>query len=167
MLGVRELDELLDDIRRRVVEANRRGTLEELLTRMGMNDLIAPQKQFDSYRDGKIVVLGESEIKEDMMKIIAGKAGIDKSRFEFCLGYDNVKRYNFKKLQYAPSYRLVMVGSMPHKTEGTSDSSSVIAEMENNAGYPRVVRLTANGQFKITKNNFRQSLEALCSEGYK
>ena len=53
MLGVRELDELLDDIRKRVIEANRRGTLEELLTRMGMNDLIAPQKQFDSYRDGK------------------------------------------------------------------------------------------------------------------
>ena len=39
MLGITELEELLDEIQKRVIEANRRGALDSLLESMGMSDL--------------------------------------------------------------------------------------------------------------------------------
>ena len=166
MLDSVQLEELLDDIRIRVIEANRRGELEALLERMGMVDLLEPEDKYETYRDGRIVVIGGSEVKEDLLRTIAGKAGVDKNRFEFCLDYNEAKRYNYSKLYYAPQYRVVMFGAVPHSTTGTGDSRSVIAEMENKEGYPRVVRLVAGDQLKLTKSNFKQAVETLVAEGY-
>lgn len=167
MLDITELEDLLDEIQRRVIEANRRGTLDSLLESLGMSDLAKPAAPiFESYKDGKIVVIGQSDVKEDVLKTTVGKLGIDKNRLECCLSYEEAKSFNYRKLQYAPQYRVVLFGPVPHKTEGTADRRSVIAEMEQNAGYPKVVRLTAGGQLKITKANFRQALEQLINEGY-
>lgn len=167
MLDITELEELLDEIQKRIIEANRMNTLDALLELLGMSDLIKPvTPRFESYKNGKIVIIGQTEVKEEVLKTIAGKLGIDKSRLEFCLDYESAKSYNYKKLQYSPIYKAVFVGPMPHKTEGTADSSSAIAEMENSEGYPRVIRLTASGQLKITKSNFRQKMEELLNEGY-
>ena len=167
MLGINELNDLLEEIQHRVIEANRKGTLEELLEAWGMKDLVHSEApKFESYKTGKIVVIGQSEVKEEMLKQIANKAGIDKNRFEFCLDYEQTKSYNYRKLQYEPLYRVVLVGPTPHKTEGTGESSSVIAEMENGEGYPRVIRLMAGEKLKITKTNFKNALADLLSEGY-
>lgn len=167
MLDITELEELLEEIQKRVIEANRRGTLDSLLEDLGMSDLIKPSApRFESYKDGKIVVIGQTEVKEEVLKAIAGKAGIDKNRLECCLDYEEAKSYNYRKLQYRPIYRVVFFGPVPHKTEGTADSSSVIAEMENSEGYPKVIRLMAGDQMKITKSNFRQAIEQLLHDGY-
>lgn len=167
MLDVAELDELLEEIQKRVIEANRRDTLNELLECLGMSDLAKPvAPQFESYKDGKIVVIGQSEVKEDVLKVVAGKAGLNKNRFEFCLDYEEAKSYNYRKLQYSPIYRVILFGPVPHKTEGTADSSSVISEVENNEGYPKVVRIMAGNQLKITKTSFKQALDQLLDDGY-
>ena len=55
MLCIEEIDELLDEIRIRVLQANRTGTLDQMLASMGMHDLIETQPQLGS-RNGKIVV---------------------------------------------------------------------------------------------------------------
>lgn len=166
MLDTVQLEELLDDIRIRIIEANRRGTLEELLAKMGMADLLEAEDKYETYIDGKIVVIGESNVKEEVLRAIAEKAGVDKKRIEFCLDYQATQKYNYSKLYYAPQYRVVMFGAVPHSTTGTKNSGSVIAEMENKEGYPRVVRLMAGDQLKLTKSNFKQAIETLVAEKY-
>ena len=166
MLDAIQLEELLDDIRIRILEANRRGTLADLLDALGMSDLLATEEKYETYSDGKIVVIGGSEVKEDVLKVIAGKAGLDKSRLEFCLDYDAAQKYNYSKLYYAPQYRVVLFGAVPHSSSGKGHSGSVIAEMENKEGYPRVIRLMAGDQLKLTKSNFKQAIEGLVAEGY-
>ena len=167
VLGIEELEELLDEIGHRVIEANRRGTLDELLTRMEMSDLIKQEEHFESYKDGRIVVIGCGELNEIQIKAIASKLGIDKKRIECCLDYEAIQKYDYRKLQYRAAYRVVLCGPMPHSTAGKGNSSSVIAEMEANPEkYPRVVRLQANGALKITKSNLKEQLEKLLKEGY-
>ena len=84
VLGIDEVEELLDEIRVRVLRANREDTLDQLLDSMGMHDLIEVQSQ-PGNKDGKIVVLGASDVDGAHLLITAGKLGIDKSRFDFCL----------------------------------------------------------------------------------
>ena len=63
VLGIDEIEELLDEIRIRVLRSNREGTLDCLLSAMGMHDLIEPQVQ-SGWKDGKIVVIGASDVDE-------------------------------------------------------------------------------------------------------
>lgn len=51
-----------------------------------------------------------------------------------------------------------MVGPMPHSTESKGDYSSVISAIENEEGYPPVIRMGKN-TLKITKSDFREKLE--------
>ena len=166
ILGIDEIEELLDEIRVRVLKANREDNLDSLLAAMGMHDLIETQA-LPGDRNGKIVVLGASDVDENYLLITAGKLGIDKSRFEFCLDYDAIQKYNFRKLQYSDKYRLIMVGPMPHSSTGKADSSSAIAEMEKHQDlYPRIVRMGSGNGLKITKSNFRETLQRLHAEKY-
>lgn len=171
MLDSEDLEEVLDMITQKVILANRSGELEDLLAEWVLSSLINrvyPQSTddfYDTYRDGKIVVLGSSEVKEKDLLGIVKSLGLDKDRFEFCLDYGDVKGYEFSKLRYNPKYRLVMVGPMPHSSSGKGDSGSAIAEMENNCGYPRVVRLGSN-ELKITKSNFKKALNEQLVQAY-
>ena len=36
----------------------------------------------------------------------------------FCLDYNGTKTYNYKKLQYASNYRVVLFGPVPYSTSG-------------------------------------------------
>lgn len=46
------------------------------------------------------------------------------------------------------------------------DSSSVIAEMKNHEGYPRVEVLSGSNEVKITKSNFKELLDRLIRENF-
>lgn len=166
MLNCVELEELLDEIREKVTLANRTGILDSILRALDMENWLKPAEEFESYKDGKIVVIGQTSVKEEELRIAAKKAGIDSSRLELCLEYEAAKTFPYSKLQYAPQYRVVMVGPIPHSTIGTADSSSVIAKMESTEGYPRVVRLMNGNELKITKSNFKQALSELITENY-
>ena len=165
-LGIDEIEELLDEIRIRVLRANRDGTLDQLLSSMGIHDLIEAQVLQEN-KNGKIVVLGASEVDAAHLLNIAMKYGLDKNRFEFCIDYDSLQKYNFHKLQYSDKYRLILVGPMPHSTAGKLDSSSAIAEMEKHPEmYPRIVRMSSGSSLKISKSGFKQVIENMLHEGY-
>jgi hypothetical protein len=174
MLSIEELSDLEDDVMKLLPEkiseilsrANRNGELEDLLQLLGMADLLSADNRFETYKNGKIVVIGGTGIKEEVFVAIGKQLGIDKKRFEFCLDYEDIQKYDFKKLQYQPQYRIVLCGPAPHSTRGKGDAGSIIAEMERSMMYPRVERLLNGNELKITKSNFRAKLQQLIDENY-
>ena len=174
MLSIEELSELeseiLEILPEKITEilsrANRNGQLEELLKIMGLSDLIGCENTFETYREGKIVVVGGTEVKEETLASIGKQLGIDKKRFEFCLEYKEIQKYDFRKMQYAPQYRVVLFGPVPHSGHGKGDSGSIIAEIEKSEAFPRVERLISGQELKITKTNFREKLQQLIEEEY-
>lgn len=166
MLDSDALEEIFDAINAKVTLANRSGNLEELLASWGIADLLRNDSTYETDKRGKIVVIGGTEIKENILCGIVKSLNLDKNRFEFCLDYNSTKTYPYSKLRYNPNYRVVMFGPIPHSSVGKHNSSSVIAEMENHEGYPRVVRLCSNQEEKITKSNFREALKRLIQENY-
>lgn len=165
MLNINELDEIIKTIIQEIIKANRSGNLEELLTNWGFANLVKNQA-YETDKKGKIVVIGQTDVNKHILEGIVKSLDLDVDRFEFCLDYNETARYEYKKLQYAPDYRVVMFGPIPHSSSGKNDSSSVIAEMKNNDGYPRVETLVSNNELKITKSGFRKTLEKLISENY-
>jgi hypothetical protein len=168
MLDVEELLDLEDSIRQELDDClpgalsvmNRAGELETFLKMLGMEHLLQKEPVYQVYTTGKIIVIGQSDVKAEALLSIAKKLGIDKNRFELYLDYEDAKTFNFKKMQWKPQYALVMVGPMPHSGVGKGNSGSIIAALENTEGYPPVVRLGSNG-LKITKTDFRDKLEEM------
>ena len=168
MLSVEELCELEENIREELDEyltaaianLNRSGQLEELLQLLGMEHLLNKEISYEVYKTGKIVVIGQSEVKAEVLLAIAKKLGLAKERFELHLDYYDAKDFNFKKMQWQPSYSLIMVGPMPHSGSGKGDYGSVISAIETEEGFPPVVRLGTNG-LKITKSDFKIKLEEM------
>ena len=55
---------------------------------------------------------------------------------------------------------------MPHSGYGKKDSGSILAEVEKSSIYPRVERLLNGNELKITKSNFKETLERLIEKDY-
>ena len=157
MLNVEELFELEENIKEELDDhltaalsrMNRSGQLEDFLRLLGMEHLLHKESGYEVYKTGKIVVIGQSE-----------QLGLDKKRFELYLEYEDAKKFNFQKMQWQPTYSLLMVGPMPHSGSGKGDYGSIISALELEDGYPPVVRLGSNG-LKITKSDFRAKLEEM------
>lgn len=165
MLSIEELLELEDNIKAELDEyltaalskLNRSGQLEEFIELLGMEHLLQKESGYEVYKTGKIVVIGQSDVKVEALLSVAKQLGLDKNRFELHLEYEDAKTFNFRKMQWQPTYSLLMVGPMPHSGSGKGDYGSVISAIEAEEGYPPVVRLGSNG-LKITKSDFRSKL---------
>lgn len=114
---------------------------------------------------GKVLVVGDSEIKAS--KIIASlqNKGIPKDRIELRLGYNELKNFKFTNLQYGFRYGLILVGPMPHSTRGKGDFSSTLVRMETEEGYPPIIRLGTNC-LKITKTNIKNAIQTAIEKQY-
>ena len=138
---------------------NYSGRIVELLSVLGLENLLSYQK--NSYnKQGKIVVIGQSNVKLNKLLAVAKELGFDKNRFEFCLDYNEAKTFPYRKIQYSPKYSVVLVGAMPHSVKDKGDFSSMITAMEEQEGYPPVIRIGSN-ELKITKSNFERALKGL------
>ena len=144
---------------------NRTDKLNTWLELMGLTNLLEPEISYNAYKTAKIVVIGESHLKEKILTGISKALGIDTNRFEFCLDYTEAKSFNFEKLRYNSNYSLLLVGAMPHKTSGTGDFSSAITRMEQDEGFPPVIRMGSNN-LKISKSSFKAALEEAINAGY-
>lgn len=104
----------------KIKEAHGRGDLQGYLTRIGMDELY-PRKEtplYDTNPDGRILIFGNSQIKEQQVYGVLKAIGIPEERVELYLDYNQAKRYPFKKLQYNPNYRLILFGPVPHSGKG-------------------------------------------------
>ncbi|GKX30957.1 hypothetical protein SH1V18_34370 [Vallitalea longa] len=150
-------------------DAYKSGLLEGYLSGIGMEDLIpnkSDERGYESYTDGKILIFGDSMVKDKDILGCVKSLGISKERIEMHLGYTEAKKFNFKNLKYAPNYRLVMFGPVPHSGKGKSEYSSIITQVENEEGFPKVVRLTDGHSLKITKSSLKNALNKELEMGY-
>lgn len=169
-LGYEELKDLILDvntiIRDNIETNNRVGTLEDYLKKIGVYDeLYGYDELVTSYPYGKILVIGDSRVRQKHFIGILKSLGIEESRVEFVLNYDEVKKYRFERLKNS-EYRVIIAGPMPHSIEGKGDYSSILERIKDDEEYPRVVELRSSNELKITKENFRSALESLLEEGY-
>jgi hypothetical protein len=171
MLNPDQLDILFEKVMQKIYEANRNGSLAQLMADIGWQDILddvqTVDDHFHSSPKGTIVVLGGSEVKEKHLRGVCKELGFcDKDRFKFYLDYESLKNFKYQNLQWNDSYRLILAGPSPHKTAGTGDFSSAIVAMEKTPGYPKVERLYAGNDLKITKQNFSECLQHLLDSGF-
>ncbi len=143
--------------------------LADVLKKLGLDSLISQEISpywEDSCRNGKIIIFGESTIKEREIYASFKTEHIAKERIEIHLGYEKMQTYNFQRLRYNSNYRLILVGALPHSAKGKGDFSSIITMMETTDGYTKVRRLCSNGQLKITKSNLKQTIHEEIENGY-
>lgn len=157
---------LQEDLVAILAKLNREEKLEDFCRMIGAEEALGSQQEelFQPTKSGMIVVLGDSQVKENYMQGILKNLGLRKERLECHLGYHEAKSFPFRTIRYQVKYALILVGSMGHKAEDIGDYSSAIAMMEQEDGYPPVVRLGTNG-LKITKSNFREALEKALKDG--
>ncbi len=171
VLDCQELLELEDNIKSELddyltaalTKLNRLGQIEEFLKLLGMEHLLQKSSGYEVHKSGKIVVVGQSSVSSEVLLTTARKLGIDKSRFELYLDYEDAKKIDFKKFQWQPKYSLIMVGPMPHSGISKGSNSSIIDSLETEEGYPPVVRLDSNG-LKITKSTFTKKLKEMIKQ---
>ena len=172
-LTYEELLDLQDEIMGRLPETitsrllmlNTNGRLEDLLKLLGMEDLVEGADSLDSWPEGKIVVFGDPRANVNDLCGVAGSLGIHRNRVVF-VPFERCERYDYRSLEYNHEVVAVMFGASPHSTSGKGSYSSVITRMESQRDvFPRVIRLSANSELKITKRNFREALEGLISAG--
>lgn len=169
MLTINELMDLEDNLRAALEDnltgiltnLNRQEKLGELFSLLGLSSLLndAAESNGTFLKNGRIVVIGASEVPERHLMGVAKNLGIDKDRFEFYLDYEDGKKFEYSKLYYQSNYSLVMVGPMPHSSTGKGDYSSAIAAMEATEGYPPVMRIEISGLRAISKSAFRMKLQ--------
>lgn len=143
--------------------------LEDFLTTLGMEDLLPeekPEQIYDTFEDGKILIIDSSEVKENNILGCLKSLGISKERVECYLDYSKATNKDFSTYQYNPNYRLVLFGPLPHSMKGKGTDSSIITHMEDKDGYPKVVRLVSNQQLTITKSNVKEAVSNEISTGY-
>lgn len=158
-----ELEEKQTEI---LIRLNREHKLNELFKLLGLESLLSPQPlyRFESMKDGKIIVFGDSQTSEKILLGIAKNLGIDKNKIEFYLNYQDITNYDFRKLQWSMTYSLIMFGPVPHSCVGKGNNSSIINAIETSEAYPPVIRL-GTGELKITKSSFKTQLSKAINDG--
>ena len=81
------------------------------------------------------------------------------------LDYKDAKTFPFGKLQWNPQYCLILVGPQDHSGISKGDYSSIIAKLEQEDGFPPVIRMGRNGLKEISKSMFEEVLKSEIREG--
>ena len=146
-----------------ITKLNRSGNLEDFLNLIGAENLLDEDQGYRPSPIGYIVVLGASEVKDEILVSVGKKLGIDKSKFKFVTSYEDAKKFNIRTMHGNSNYAAVICGPMPHKGISTGDYNSIISCLEQEPGYPPVKKLGEH-ELHISKSNFKKALEELIQE---
>lgn len=111
----------------------------------------------------KILVIGGSEVKENVLRGIAKKDFLfEKRDLDFILEYDKIKNQTDRIKPYSSAYSGIIVGPCPHKSGGSGDYASFISKLANEEGYPFTIEARdVGGTLKISKDSFRRALGSM------
>ena len=156
-----DLDKIFDDDLLKILSMlNRKNQLDDFLEMIGHQELIPRKKVFQATKQGSIIVVGYSEVKQKHLEGVIKELGLGKERFEFYLDYDDGISRKVKFWQWNTKISAILVGPMPHSGEAKGDNGSVISALEQEEGYPPVVRLGKN-DLCISKSDFKDKLQDL------
>lgn len=163
-------DAIIDNLWDALTKANADGSLKQLLSSIGLSHLVQEvlgiEPPLKTWREGKILVVGDAQCRPKDLIGVAKDLGIGQTRIEY-VDIDKITNYDFTKLEYSPNWCAVLFGATPHSTKGKGRDSSTLSHMEKHRDrYPEVRRLQANSRLKITKTNFRETLQSLIAEGF-
>ncbi len=156
-----DLTELTEKIYQKIVkeisEAYYENRIDEVLKKYHLND------EFDypcyDISNSKILVVGDSRVGKDDLVMLAKKLGIKESCLEFLLDYEKITNYNFGNLRNSFTYSDILVGPMPHKVKGIDGYTSFLAmTADKPEEFPKVTRLVASNEEKITKESFKKGI---------
>lgn len=154
---VKLAEKIYQKVLKEVAEASSENKINELLIKYGLEDEI--EYSYYDINNSKILVIGNSQVNKDDLIGIAKKYGIRENRLEFELDYTRLHNFNYGNLRYSSVYSDVLVGPVPHKGEGIDGFSSFLAMVDNNPSeFPKVTRLEASNELKITKESFKNGL---------
>ena len=117
----------------------------------------------------KILIVGDDPFvhKKSIIEGIGKTYGVNKDQFEYFDDYSKLKTEGEKiinRTQWNEKYIGIIFGSVPHKTTGNGDDSSIIAKCTSTAGFPTVVVCRQNnksGKPKITASSFKNALRQI------
>lgn len=153
---------LAENLEKVLINLNRQERLFEFLSLIEAEHLCKATPLYETHKNGTIIVVGASQVKEKYLCKIAKSLGISPERFEFYLDYTRIPDLSY--VQGQPNYSVILVGPMPHSTKGKKNYSSTIVRWEQEEGFPPLRRLGAN-ELKITKFSFQQALQQLINTG--
>ncbi|AVP54610.1 hypothetical protein C3B72_05510 [Clostridium tetani] len=143
-------------VMKRIISARSISELRAYLKSMGLEELTPEIDNFQP--NGDIYILGDLSIKDNIVYQIFKDLSIDVNRVKIVKGYNEFKTYNFNRFQHDYSVRLIFVGPMPHSTQDKGDYSSIISRIEQEEGFPKIVRLGVEGNLKVTKTNLKEAV---------
>ena len=111
-------------------------------------------------RNGRILVLGATELDVNTMAGIAKDYGFDKKDFDYETDYKKVVNYAGR---ISGSYKAIILGAVPHKVAALGDWSSLIVKCKQDN--PEQITVDARnhaGELKVTKQSFRSALMEVC-----
>lgn len=164
-------DESIEELRQKNVEYKQ--AMVKIRTFIGEDEKIREQKMLEAKETGKIghallgdkkiLVLGGTELGENIMKGIAKTYGFENRDFDFETDYTKVVNYS-GRIQNSSRYYAVIFGACPHKVSGLGDYSSIIEKFKQCEDQPYAADARSkSGELKMTKESFRSALINVCN----
>lgn len=150
-----------------------KNELEAFLELIGRKDLIAKaiENREPGVRFKKIAIIGDrpNGCSENDLREAAKMVGLDNT---YCLefyGFDEAKKMVMKdKFKNNPDYIAIMIGAIPHKCRSTGEYSSMLAMLQHEEGYPRIIELRNSiGELKLSTSSLQNGLRSLWADMIK
>ena len=123
----------------------------------------AIELEVENKNRNKILVVGESSVKVNILYNLFKEYGVSKNRVEVITDFDKIKRMDMDKLK---KYKLILMGPIPHSSKSKEYNSSMLTNLFYTLDNNRVEKLECNGRLKITKSNFKEILLKLKNDLY-
>ncbi len=153
---------LQENLRSVLINLNRLGKLSVFLEMIEAPHLLKSGPNYETHPNGRIIVVGQTQVNENDLKKAAKWLRINPERFDFYLKYDRIP--DLSHIRYHAGYAAILAGPVPHSIEGKGNYSSAITAWEHDSGYPPVIRMGQN-KLKITKSTFQRALQKLLDNG--
>ena len=164
MLGIEELNDILNSIYEKLVEeitlANRIGEeeLNNVLEKYGFENNQEESYSYIDYRNAKILIIGQINIKAKDINGLCKSMGFNPEQIDY-VSYNEATNYNYENLRFSNKYSDVIFGATPHKGKGIEDNSSIINFLENNKSeFPNIIRATDSNGLNLNKTTLKSSL---------
>ena len=156
-LNSKQIGDIVIEFERLMNKANAEGKIIKFLQDHRIDYESYDECSYDKTKV-RLLIAGQTGIgKNELIKLLK-QYNIDINRVDMVLDYDELKTYKWNSIQYSDKYSDIIVGPMGHKSVGSDSYSSVIARMEDEEGWPNIIRAEANSSLKFSKMSLEEAL---------